>query len=267
VFFVPSTRYAAARAFSLVELSIVLVILGLLIGGVLAGQSLIRASELRSITTQYQRYMTATLSFRDKYFMLPGDINNAQSFWGVAHATPATCKTTASTTALTCNGDGNGKIDNSAGSVEWFRFWQHLANAGLIEGSFSGIDLSAGPTGYGATTANVPAGKISSSLWFVYDMGTQSFSSIWFDGIYNNTLAFAGVFPNYDPATPNLKPEEAWNIDTKLDDGKPATGRVVARAQNGFNLCTDVAVSSTLTANYLLTSTDKNCSLMFRNAF
>lgn len=56
------------RGFSLVELSIVLVILGLLTGGILAGQSLIRAAELRAVSTEYSRYATAVQSFRDKYF-------------------------------------------------------------------------------------------------------------------------------------------------------------------------------------------------------
>ena len=68
------------KGFSLVELSIVLVILGLLIGGILTGQSLIRAAELRSVTTQYQGYVTAVNTFRDKYFALPGDMPNAIDF-------------------------------------------------------------------------------------------------------------------------------------------------------------------------------------------
>lgn len=69
------------RGFSLVELSIVLVILGLLTGGILAGQSLIRASELRSVSTELQRYSSAIYSFRDQYMALPGDMLNATSFW------------------------------------------------------------------------------------------------------------------------------------------------------------------------------------------
>ena len=89
------------RAFSLVELSIVLVILGLLTGGILAGQSLIRAAELRAVTTEYQRYVAAVQTFRDKYMALPGDMPNAIAFWGAAHATPATCQTTSSTTSAT----------------------------------------------------------------------------------------------------------------------------------------------------------------------
>ena len=69
------------QGFSLVELSIVLVILGLLVGGILSGQSLIRASELRSVTTEYQTYVTSLGTFRDRYFALPGDLSNAASFW------------------------------------------------------------------------------------------------------------------------------------------------------------------------------------------
>jgi prepilin-type N-terminal cleavage/methylation domain-containing protein len=70
--------YRKQTAFSLVELSIVLVILGLLVGGVLSGQALIRASEMRSITAQANQYRAAIYSFRDKYFAIPGDMANAR---------------------------------------------------------------------------------------------------------------------------------------------------------------------------------------------
>lgn len=75
------------NAFSLVELSIVLVILGLLTGGILAGQNLIRAAELRSVTTQLQQYQTALQTFRNKYFALPGDMTKATDFWTSAFGT------------------------------------------------------------------------------------------------------------------------------------------------------------------------------------
>lgn len=70
--------------FSLVELSIVLVILGLLVGGILGGQSLIHAAELRAIPTETEKYQTALNTFRMKYFALAGDFDKATSFWGNA---------------------------------------------------------------------------------------------------------------------------------------------------------------------------------------
>lgn len=95
------------HGFSLVELSIVLVILGLLVGGVLTGQSLIRAAELRSVSTEFAKYQAAVNTFRDKYFALPGDMNNATSFWGKDNVACAAHTGTAATPG-TCNGDGNG---------------------------------------------------------------------------------------------------------------------------------------------------------------
>lgn len=258
----------ARSGFTLVELSIVLVILGLLVGGVLAGQSLIRAAELRSVTTQYNQYIAATHSFRDKYFALPGDMTNAQSFWGVAHATPATCVTTASTTSATCNGNGDGWVSVSApGSNEDFRFWQHLANAGLIEGSYSGI--TQGSTAWSATTANAPRGRLGNSLWFVHYWGIISGWTDVFNGTYNNFIELGGSIANTDPALAIFKPEELWNIDTKMDDGMPATGKLTARAGGGLSLCTTTVTnnSATLTATYLLNSTGVTCNVLFPNAF
>ncbi|MBX9726410.1 MAG: prepilin-type N-terminal cleavage/methylation domain-containing protein, partial [Rickettsiales bacterium] len=102
-------------AFSLVELSIVLVILGLLVGGVLSGQSLIRAAELRAVSTEYSRYVTSAQTFRDKYFALPGDMNNATRFWGNLGGT--NCTNSAGTSAVTtgtCDGNGDGQVGVAA---------------------------------------------------------------------------------------------------------------------------------------------------------
>lgn len=64
----------ANRAFSLVELSIVLVILGLLTGGILTGQSLIESATMRRQLADIATLQSATLSFRDKYMAIPGDM-------------------------------------------------------------------------------------------------------------------------------------------------------------------------------------------------
>ncbi len=106
--------------FSLIELSIVLVILGLLTGGILTGQNLIRAAELRSVTTEFQTYQTAVMTFRDKYFALPGDMRNATDFWGSAGGggQGAACSSANATTGSTCNGDGNGQINGSSSTQD-----------------------------------------------------------------------------------------------------------------------------------------------------
>ena len=126
------------NAFSLVELSIVLVILGLLTGGILGGQSLIRAAELRALTTEYQRYFAAVSTFRDKYFALAGDMTNATSFWGKDTTSTAQCTSDSGTggTPGTCNGNGDGWIGTDL--RENYRAWQQLSLAGLIEGNYVG---------------------------------------------------------------------------------------------------------------------------------
>jgi hypothetical protein len=106
---------------------------------------LIRSAQLQSIITDVKKFESSTAAFRERYFQLPGDMSNATDFWGTAHTTEATCKTTASTGTETCNGDGDGRLEsNLTGTDENFRFWQHLANAGLIEGSYTGAQGSAG---------------------------------------------------------------------------------------------------------------------------
>lgn len=128
--------------FSLVELSIVLVILGLLTGGILGGQALIRAAELRSVSTEYTKYTTAVYTFRDKYFALPGDMTNASAFWTVADGDGSgrdiPCRTAmrVSTTNGTCNGNGDGILNQVVNIDEAHTFWNHLFRAGLIEGRF-----------------------------------------------------------------------------------------------------------------------------------
>jgi len=253
------------RAFSLVELSIVLVILGLLTGGILAGQSLIRGAEIRAITADLLRYQSSALSFRDKYMALPGDMTNATSFWGAQHATPATCITTASTTAATCNGNGNGQIASSGttDAYEQFRGWQQLANAGLIEGSYSGILITPDPAARVGT--NIPAGRISNTGWGLIYLGALT-GGVAFDGNYNHVFIFGAQHATaYFPSMPTLKAEEAWSIDTKLDDGKPGYGNVFTQKNTHRPNCVSTDVSST--AVYQLTDTTKGCDIWFKAGF
>jgi prepilin-type N-terminal cleavage/methylation domain-containing protein len=248
------------KGFSLIELSIVLVILGLLTGGILAGQSLIRAAELRSVTADMDRYKTAVSAFRGKYFALPGDMPNATKFWGVANATPATCRTTASTDETTCDGDGNGIIQDITGSSEIYRAWQHLANAGLVEGSYQGNPGSGSVYDYDIGR-NAPRSKISNAGFGLqlYDQSTAPATSSWPTIYMGNALWFGADNSNLNLGGSVLKPEEAWNIDTKVDDGMPAQGALIAGT---VGTCTDSTDASLRTAGYNLTSPTASCFLV-----
>ncbi|MGH9519815.1 MAG: type II secretion system protein, partial [Terriglobales bacterium] len=71
--------YTAQRGFTLIEMAIVLVIIGLIVGSVLAGQDLIRAAEVRATISQIEKYQTAVNTFYGKYGALPGDIKDPEA--------------------------------------------------------------------------------------------------------------------------------------------------------------------------------------------
>jgi len=221
------------RGFSLIELSIVLVILGLLTGGILSGQALIRAAEIRSVSTDISRYRAAIYTFRDKYMGVPGDITNATAFWGAKHADLATCLTAPVDGTKTCNGNGSGNYNYASILLqrEGFLAWQHLANAGLIEGTYSGIQGPAGALD-AVIGVNVPRSRVSQGGYTLTYAPTFSGHSSWFDGSFETDVISFGADPDptyqYQTNSAILKPEEAWNIDTKSDDGSPVTGIIVA---------------------------------------
>ena len=225
-------KHMRKSGFSLVELSIVLVILGLLTGGILAGQSLIRASEIRSVTTEYDRFMTAVTMFRDKYSAMPGDFNEATRYWGKQVA--AGWCTSSSGAAVNpsgngvCDGNNDRMVDGYAGPgthTEPYQFWRHLAVAGLIEGNYSGTD---GVASIGCDANNCPTSKIPNARWthyVFYPYGTVTNRQ--------GTLEFGipGSLSNRN-TTGAIKPEEAWNLDTKMDDGVAIQGKMRTASGN-----------------------------------
>ena len=229
----------AQSGFSLVELAIVLVVLGLLTGGILSGQALIRAAELRAVPTEYSRWVTATRTFQDKYFGIPGDFRDATRFWGRQNAN-ADCVTNSGAAvsangACDGNGDGSPVWENSggAGSVrEMHQYWRHLALAGLVEGSFTGVSAGTGNSATVAPGTNSPLSRAGGSSGWGAGGNNCGFSTQCFYGpthpIYRFYLTFGngGVTGNL-PMASALTAEEAWNIDTKIDDGMPATGSLV----------------------------------------
>lgn len=263
------------QGFSLVELSIVLVVLGLLTGGILTGQNLIRSAELRAVTTEFQQFQTAINSFRDKYWYLPGDMPNATDFWGSAggNGTDATCQATDSGDSTTCGGNGNGFIvrDN-----ETHRAWQHLANAGLIAGNYRGTDTFLNTDGDledSVPGENIPLSRAGNNIgWDIQSMnGEANGNMLYFDGTYGNMLSIGGGDNSNRSNLPFLTPEEAWNIDKKIDDGQPARGKVVMRHDALYDDCTDGAAADPdhddLDATYQLTNSSVACHMVFRQAF
>ncbi|MFZ4542199.1 MAG: type II secretion system protein, partial [Rickettsiales bacterium] len=259
--------------FSLVELSIVLVILGLLVGGILSGQALIRAAELRSVVTEHQKYFTAVQTYRDKYFALPGDNTNATMLWGKDNAACAAHTGTAAT-AGTCNGDGDGRIEpaaaaSSTGEIQ--QFWKQLALAGLIEGTFPGISDS-GSAGHCNVGSACPRARIANAGWAVEWRGNYAGDSYAYTADYGNYLVMGTQNAVYLPNNSVLRPTEAWNIDKKVDDGKPGTGTMIAlegAAWGGAatSKCTTSTSQSDYAGEYNLSGSGVICALMFLRQF
>lgn len=260
--------------FSLVELSIVLVILGLLTGGILGGQSLIKAAELRTVTVEYQQWQVAVNTFKGKYFALPGDMKNASQFWGAAatNGVGTTCSDVVSTGAATCNGNGDGLIEiteEGTWTNGYLRAWQHLANAGLITGTFAGTRHPSGSNheDWHVPGWNVPQAKIGGGTgWGMCASDMASFGK----GMRNVFVLGAPGWTS-EPCcmgfSSALGGQDAWQIDTKLDDGNPAKGSITAI--HGYDIpnydgCTDTGWDEDVeTSNYLLDETSPSCLLFF----
>ena len=250
--------------FTLVELALVIVILGLIVGGVVVGQDLIRASEVRSIVEDFRRYTSAISTFRDKYLQIPGDIDNATSFWGKDNTNCPTHSGTAATNG-TCNGDADGLFDVAAaasGTGEEFQFWRHLALSGIIAGNFTGLSGSGG-TNHTVIGTNVPATRMSGGGYSLTYHGTYSGSTNFFDGDYGNALQVGSQFGTARTGAALLKGGEAWDIDIKLDDGKLAYGIVRGDRPTSGNIpnCATTDVAST--TQYNVTYNGAACRLQY----
>lgn len=253
------------RGFSLLELSIVLVIIGLIAGGIVAGSSMIRAAELRKVLTQQEQFKTAIYTFKDKYLAIPGDMKNATAFWGELHATPATCIVTETTSGTaTCDGDGSNTIRNGSNTFESYRFWQHLANAGLINGAFTGRADNAAATSWVTVAGkNVPAGPLGGSAWLLgYDIssGTAMFPI----ATTRHNFRLGGEQSGTWPSGRIFTPDEVWNLDKKIDDGKPALGQLTAPLDS---YATNCVTDDTLTAEYELALDGVSCIAFFAAGF
>lgn len=242
---------SAEGGFTLIELSIVLVIIGLIVGGVLVGQDLIKAAELRAQLTQLEKYDATLNTFRTKYNGLPGDLASAN----------ATTFGLATRTGADARGDGDGVIEGAATTTgtaydpcgETSLVWNDLSAANLLEGgTLSGTDGGGTSCHSTATVANVlPAAKIGGYLTIYAENGFNHYQ------IGNiSALANSGVATTAAALTNG----EAYQIDTKRDDGLPGSGNVRARVGTVLGSTTyvdDACVDTTPNPDtYSITSTD-----------
>lgn len=122
--------------FTLIEIAIVLVIIGLLLGGVMKGQELINSARVKNLAADFRNTSLYIYSYQDKYRAIPGDDAQAP-----AHVTGATLATTPA------NAQGNNSIqcpwDSNDPTCESFLFWQHVRLAGIATGSTNTADVTA----------------------------------------------------------------------------------------------------------------------------
>ncbi|MCH2546206.1 MAG: prepilin-type N-terminal cleavage/methylation domain-containing protein [Alphaproteobacteria bacterium] len=285
----PSSSSPGSRGFTLIEISIVMVIIAIVVGGVLVGNNLLRNARLGTILSDKEKYVNAVEQFKTKYKSLPGDMANATQIWGAENADFTACAllTTPSTTKATCDGDGDDSIAQVPESImasggdeirhEYFRAWQHLANAGLIEGSFSGVnecDTTGGGIACYKAGKNAPLSDLRNTTWALFDMASlAAIPSYIFSGSqYRHVMYYGGENAGNDmPFGRMLIPKEAWNLDYKADDGLPGKGHIMTiepvavTTWNNKNDCAtdtdpDVAI-------YDVANTENECMLLFRLPF
>jgi len=149
--------------FTLIEIAIVLVIIGLLLGGVLKGQEMITNSKIKRTSNDYNGVAAAVYSYLDRYSALPGDDPNAAGRWSIT------------------SGDGDGIVDGA----ERPDVWEHLRASGLVAGTGAnnpihafGGEIIVQDGGNGLSSTSICMNSMSGKIGEILDRQLD-------DGVYN----------------------------------------------------------------------------------
>jgi len=251
-------------AFTLLELSIVLVIIGLVVGGVLVGTDLIKSAKLQKVIRESQGYANAAATFKLKYNGIPGDMPNPEDYFPDYEW-------------------NSGSMDINSGFIygqsEGADAWKQLSLAGLIGASVQGANE------YCGVTASAPE-SCSGGIGITSPRSSFSDRATWGIGVSrqtNRNVVLLGAGPTGDQAAwPHrgiLTSLGAYNIDSKIDDGMPYSGSVRNERSIGSNLtgvadweyyrCTDRDNNVTTKnggndpADYFKVDGEPTCSLTF----
>lgn len=186
--------------FTLVEIAIVLVIIGLLLGGVLKGQELINSAKVKNFANDFRNIPLFIYGYQDRFRALPGDQNQATLDANFPPADTATsCTPAASGLCAYSSGSIDGTWDASAVTNETFVFWQHVRLAGLAAGPTSTADANYRPK-------NADGGFI---------------------GLEMASRGYIGSFPGtYVVCSTGILGRFAKQLDATMDDNNTATGSV-----------------------------------------
>ena len=198
--------------FTLVEIAIVLVIIGLLLGGILKGQELINSAKVKNLANDFRVIPTYIYAYQDKFKSLPGDDSQV-----VAHVAGSTLATTPA--ASQGNGVINGNWNSNTNTDESFLFWQHVRLS----------NLAAGPTDVTDPTY-LPKNAVGGNL------GISSATSA--------QIQVTGMTGTYQVCSKGILGKFAKQLDVQMDDGNETTGSMRAVPDNSGPGTTPVAITA-----------------------